>query len=294
MRSLPARHASALATLQRHAPILQLHLATLLFGTAGVIGRATALSPLTLVEARSGLGALVLLCVAWARKVPFAVKPADGSRLIALGLLLAFHWYSFFNAIRLSGVAIGLLSFSTFPIFIVLIAPYVDGKRIRKAHLLLIPVMLLGLSLMAPVQQGDWQNAAGAGWGVASGLTFALVQIMGRILVRRHSPIKISAYQNAVAALVLLPLMTRAELPTSVLTIAELLFLGIFCTALAHTLFIAGMRTVSASTVSMFTYLEPVYGCAMAALLLHEIPTVRTVAGGVVILLAAYAALRTR
>ncbi|MBB5411218.1 drug/metabolite transporter (DMT)-like permease [Paraburkholderia sp. HC6.4b] len=274
------------------APHLQLHVATLLFGIAGVIGRATSLSPFTLVEARASLAAFALIYVAWIRKLPLGVELAHRLWFVMLGLLLAFHWYSFFHAIQLSGVTIGLLSFSSFPIFVVLLAPYVDRSRMRKRDLILVPVMLIGLRLMLPGSDIDLHNLAGPLWGLASGLTFAIMQIVGRVLVKHHSPIKVSAYQNAIAALVLLPFMVHAVLPETGIELGEILFLGLFCTALAHTLFISGMRSVTAQTASMFTYLEPVYGIGMAALLLHEIPSVQTLSGGVIILASVFLASR--
>ena len=51
-----------------------------------------------------------------------------------------------------------------------------------------------------------------------------------------------------------------------------LVVLGAACTALAHTLFIACMRAVTAHTASVVTALEPVYGIALAAWLLGEYP----------------------
>src|SRR4029078_9291430 len=73
---------------------------------------------------------------------------------------------------------------------------------------------------------------------------------------------------------------------------ALLLVLGVACTGLAHTLFIASMQRLSAHTASVVAALEPVYGIALAALLLQEIPTVRTLAGGVLIVAAALVASR--
>ena len=286
--------ASAVAPSSAIAPYLQLHVATLLFGIAGVIGRATALSPFILVEARASLAAWALFYVAWIRKLPLGAELAHRLWFAVLGLLLAFHWYSFFQAIQLSGVTIGLLSFSSFPIFVVLLAPYVDGSQARKRDFILIPVMLIGLRLMMPQPDIDLHNLIGPLWGIASGFSFAIMQIVGRSLVKHHSPIKVSAYQNAVAALVLLPFMQRAALPETALALGELLFLGIFCTALAHTLFISGMRFVSAQTASMFTYLEPVYGIGIAALLLHEIPSLQTLSGGAIILASVYIASRSQ
>jgi drug/metabolite transporter (DMT)-like permease len=68
--------------------------------------------------------------------------------------------------------------------------------------------------------------------------------------------------------------------------------LGIVCTGLAHTLFIASMRRVSAHSASVVASLEPVYGIALAAWLLGEKPDGLTMAGGVLIVVAALIASR--
>ncbi len=65
-----------------------------------------------------------------------------------------------------------------------------------------------------------------------------------------------------------------------------LLVLGVVCTALAHTLFIQALRGVSARLAAIASALEPVYGIALAWLLLGEAPAPRTLGGGAVILLA--------
>jgi drug/metabolite transporter (DMT)-like permease len=68
--------------------------------------------------------------------------------------------------------------------------------------------------------------------------------------------------------------------------------LGVFCTALAHTLFISSLRRLSAHTASVVSALEPVYGIALAAGLLAEIPGPRTLAGAALIVTAAVLASR--
>src|SRR5882672_5687379 len=103
-----ALQATSISTAQRktRSAIFQLHLATLLFGLAGVIGRVTGLNPLMLVEARAGLAALALLCVAGINGISLRVHRAQRMRFVLIGLLLAFHWYSFFLAIQSSGVTV--------------------------------------------------------------------------------------------------------------------------------------------------------------------------------------------
>jgi drug/metabolite transporter (DMT)-like permease len=52
------------------------------------------------------------------------------------------------------------------------------------------------------------------------------------------------------------------------------------------------MQRLSAHTASVVAALEPVYAIALAALLLHEIPSARTLAGGALIVAAALVASR--
>jgi drug/metabolite transporter (DMT)-like permease len=71
-----------------------------------------------------------------------------------------------------------------------------------------------------------------------------------------------------------------------------LVVLGAACTALAHTLFIASLRRVSAQVASIIAGLEPVYGIAFAAVLLGEAPGVREVVGATLLVAAAIVASR--
>ncbi len=75
--------------------------------------------------------------------------------------------------------------------------------------------------------------------------------------------------------------------PLALKDLALLSFLGVFCTAIAHTLFIKGMRRVKAQVASIIATLEPVYGIILAVILLKEIPSLRTISGGILIVLSA-------
>jgi len=272
--------------------VLQLHIATFLFGLSGVVGQLNKLDVLMVVAGRAGLAALGLF--AWARfkGIGLRTSPAEQRRYLLIGILLAFHWTSFFLSIRLSSVAVGLLTFSCFPIFVILLGPLFGNGRIRPGDFALVAVLMLGLRLVVPGSFDSAGDLAGPLWGIASGLSFAVIQLLNHALVQNEDPVKISVYQNGIASLALLPLLDASMLPATASAMAQLVFLGLACTALAHTLFIAGMRRVGAQTASMFTYLEPVYGILLAALLLGEIPTLGMMAGGVIILGAVFFATR--
>jgi len=125
-------------------------------------------------------------------------------------------------------------------------------------------------------------------WGLAAGATFALLSVTNRALTHSYTSLAISLYQDGVAAIVLLPalLFVHPAAPLTSKQVVALLILGLACTALAHTLFIAGLRTLTAQLASLIASLEPVWGILFALLLLGERPTGRTLTGGAIILAA--------
>ena len=76
----------------------------------------------------------------------------------------------------------------------------------------------------------------------------------------------------AIAPLTSLALSTRE--------VVLLLVLGVLCTAVAHTLFIESLAVLRTQTASIISALEPVYGILLAALVLGEVPSFRTLVGG--------------
>jgi drug/metabolite transporter (DMT)-like permease len=94
----------------------------------------------------------------------------------------------------------------------------------------------------------------------------------------------IALYQDLFAAAVLLPFVFTGGQSITIYELLLLAVLGVLCTAVAHSLFIAGMHGVSARTASMIACLEPVYGALLAVLLLGDSLPLRTVLGGIVVL----------
>ncbi|MCP4672446.1 MAG: DMT family transporter, partial [Desulfobacula sp.] len=125
----------------------------------------------------------------------------------------------------------------------------------------------------------------GAISGIFSGFTFALLALVNRKNTKTSHPITIAFYQNLFASLFLvLPIMTIQTPLPGFSDLPNLIFLGVFCTALAHTLFINSLSFIKARTASVITGLEPVYGIILAFIILNETPGTRTLAGGLVII----------
>jgi drug/metabolite transporter (DMT)-like permease len=264
---------------------LRLHLAVLLFGLAGLFGKLVHVSPVTLVFARTSFAALVL--AGWLRLKPEPARtgpPRADARLWLTGVLLAFHWVAFFQAIQLSSVALALLTFSSFPVFVTFLEPVFFRERLRGRDLLTAAGVVAGLWLLVPGPEVGRPVAFGALYGLLSGLSFALLALVNRGLARAHSPVRIGAAQNLAAACVLLPLAAASGDRPGITDLLLMAVLGVLCTAVAHVLFIGSLSQLRAQVASVVTALEAVYGVVFAYFLLGEVPSARTLAGGSVIL----------
>lgn len=273
----------------RLSGLVRVNVATVFFGLAGVLGKLSGLPAPLITLGRvvfAGLTLGVFAGVSRARLRPRARR--DLALLVAQGLILALHWTAFFQSIAVSSVAIGLLAFSSFPLFTAAFEPMILGQRPRRIEIAAALLILPGVYLLAPgFALGD-HTTVGVLWGLLGGATFALLSVINRGLTRRYSPVVISLYQDGVATLALLPalLFFPASAALSGRNLLILLTLGVVCTALAHTLFIAGLRDVRAQVASLITTLEPIWGILFAFLVLGEIPAAGTLAGGALILLA--------
>lgn len=275
--------------MSRSRSLLAVHAAVALFGLAGLFGKWLTLQPHFIVLGRVVFAAAALALIIRLSGGRFSIRrKIDGGLFLLQGLILAVHWILFFESIRVSTVAVGLLAYSSFPVFTAFLEPLFFRTRLSRRHLGLSLACLAGVFLLVPRFSWSERVFQGVVTGLGAGATFALLSIINRKLSFRYASPVVAFYQDAGAALFLLP---AALLKPPALTgrdFALLAILGLLCTALAHTLFIAGMRRLSAQTASIISALEPVYGIALAALLLGERPSARTIAGGLIILTAVF------
>jgi drug/metabolite transporter (DMT)-like permease len=284
MKEASANHAAHFRALG------SLHLAVLLFGFAGLFGKWIALAPVTIVFGRSAIACIALALLLRAGRESEPRGASFEWRLAGGGIVLALHWVAFFQAIQMANVAIGLLGFASFPLFVLLLEALLRERILRRAEWTTALLVTAGLLLLVPELSIDNRTVRGLIWGVVSGFSFALLAVMNRGLASRRSATSIAFWQNGIAAAALLPLVAVTPTVLTPRDVGLLIVLGVVCTALAHTLFIRSLRALSAHVASVVAALEPVYGIALAFLLLGERPELRTLIGATMIVGAAMVA----
>ena len=267
----------------RKRAVIQVNIAVLLFGMAGLFAKWIGLPALLITFGRVYLSSVTLGLFMLVRRQSFRVGKREGALLVLAGAVLALHWWSFLESIQLSTVAIGTITFSAFPLFVTLIEPLSLRKRPELRDIAAAVMILIGVLITVPAYSFGNRVFLGAAVGLGSALCYAVLTVVNRQLSGRIGGMATAFYEQATAAAVLLPFAVSAKIRPSVSDLALLAFLGVVTTAIAHTLFITGLKSVPASTAGLFSSLETVYSIVLAYLLLGEVPAVREVIGAAII-----------
>ena len=246
--------------------------------------------PFTLVLARVGLGAAVLIPLVWAvghrlprtalEWWPFLVQAGISSVIPFSLIVYGQHHIA-------SGLA-GVLNATT-PLFTLIVARLFAGDALTPNK---TAGVLLGIAGVAVLMGPDALTANSASLlGMLCVLGAALSYGFSALWMRRLRhipPIVSAASQLSCAALMLLPMAAVADsfwllpLPPAPALLA-ILGLAVFSTALAFIVFFRISASAGPSNVMLVTLLIPVTATALGVLVLGEALTVYQVAGALII-----------
>ena len=265
--------------------LLILNIGVLFISTSGVLGRYIALPPPVSIWFRSLIAILILLLYCRYKKFTFKIEWKKYSLpVFCSGFLMALHWITYFFALQWSNVAIGMLSLFTYPIITVFLEPLFLPVKLQKRHLFLGILILFGIYFLVP----DFNIQNTSTQGLLIGLFSAVSYSLRNIILKKSNAMGNESvqmiYQLAVVIILLLPVHwiypnidIRSQWP-------YLLILGIFTTAVGHTLFLGSFSHFRISTVSIISSIQPLFGVLLGIFFLSEIPDLKSMLGGALIL----------
>jgi drug/metabolite transporter (DMT)-like permease len=269
----------------KNKSLIEIHVAVFLFGISGLFGKLLLLSPMMIVLGRVFFSSVFLLIIMLYLKKDIKLKEQKHYfYFVLMGVILAIHWSTFFKSIQVSTVAIGLLTFSTFPVFVTFFEPYFFKEKIKLSDVFIAIVTFLGVVLVIPKFELGNNLTEGALWGIVSSFTYAILSMLNRKYVKEYSSTVIAFYEQFVATIVLIPFLFLQKPIFQPKDILLLILLGTVFTGISHSLFINGLKNIKTQVAGIISSLEPVYGIILAVFLLREIPTLREILGGFIIL----------
>lgn len=269
----------------------------ILWGTSGLFTRLIPASAQTFVFADALIGVVILaLLLFFTGQYRELLNLKSLAVAIAVGFLMTITGVLFFQALLLTSITNTLLSHYTMPVFVILLAPLFLGERSNRSVLVALPVALAGLAIILPLEDLSLGNmdVVGIGFAVASAIFYALNIIWTRRLGSRLSPLPVAFGTYVASAVSLAPfVLSQPSGVQAMINYAPLFILkGVAISALPMVAYAWCLSEIEAQRVSIIGFLEPLSAIVLAAIFFAEIPSVRTLIGGLLILAAGYWVLR--
>ena len=130
--------------------IIELNMALICISTSGALGRYIDMPVPITIGLRAVLGGLFIFLFCKWKKFDFHVAGEDRKMILLGGILMALHWITYFYSLKLSNVAIGMLSLFTYPVITAFLEPLLLKTKFQKMHLILGALVLLGIYFLVP------------------------------------------------------------------------------------------------------------------------------------------------
>lgn len=264
--------------------IISLHIAVMLFGLAGVIGKFVSVPAILVTFGRVFFSSIFLLIIILIKKDNWKLKKRDYSYVIVAGIILAIHWFTFLQAIQIATVAIGTITFATFPIFVTFLEPLIYHEKLEIKNVTMAIIMFTGVLITVPEFSLANQMTLGIVVGMISAFSYAILCLFNRYLSLNYSGTIICLYEQGVATIILFPTIFFVTTTINSLDLGAIIFLGIVCTAIAHSIYVNSLKKIKVQTASIISSMESVYSIIFAFLLLNEMMAFKELLGGLIII----------
>jgi drug/metabolite transporter (DMT)-like permease len=259
----------------------------LLISTSGVLGRYITLNPFVTIFYRTLLAAIIFYIFCRWRKLDLRLaNKRDVIKVVISGILMAGHWVTYFFALRYSNVAIGILSLFTYPVLTASLEPLILKTRFSKAHIGLGVLVLFGIYFLVPEISFQNNYTIAVLFGILSGVLYALRNLLMKQEIEKYNGSVLMMYQIVVVAAVLSPVLFFSDFQQVLSQWAPLLTLAIVTTCIGHTLFLISLRNFSATAASIMSSAQPLYAIILGVIFLAEVPSLKTIIGGALIISA--------
>ncbi len=259
--------------LEKYKYHIWLHITVLIFGLTGVLGKLIETDSYLLVWYRVAIALIALFGYFILNKHSLKVDKKLLGKILLVGIIIAVHWVTFFEAIKQSNVSVALVCFSSSTLFTSLIEPLYFKRKIKPYELIFGLLIIIGLYFIFSF---EFKYITGMLLSVFSAALASWFTVLNGILIKKTNSKTISFYELLGAfGIVTIYLLSTSGLNFSIpiSDIKWLLILGVVCTAFAFLLSVEVMKKISPYTVTISVNLEPIYSILLALLIWPESET---------------------
>ncbi len=260
---------------KRKKAYIETHIAVLLFGFTAILGKLISLSAFQLVWWRVLITGISLVAFNEVRKGYTKLPKTQRRKFLLIGVLVGIHWVCFYGSIKYANASIALVTFATIALFTAFLNPLILRT---KLNLLDVVIGILIIPAMALIANNiDTSLITGFWLGILSAFLASVFTVYNKKYIKDADPILITFLEMSGAWIFLslcIPLYiftfdNTMHLP-GLLDLGYLLILSLMCTTLAYVLSLKALKYISTFESNLIYNLEPIYGIALAILILNE------------------------
>ena len=234
------------------------------------------LPPVTIAFFRQVIAAVVLAVILYIKKLFVRMPAKDVFLLFASSFFGIVLYFLFENmGLKYTTASNGSIIVAAVPIFTLITESLFYKFKITFRVIVCVIISIIGVFLVIFEKGLDFSSGYTKGNLLMIGamVTWVIYTIICKSLTGKYNGIVITAYQMGAASVLFIPLIIpefKQWQSLSAYSLANLLYLALFCSALAYYLYNAAVKGLGATVSSMFLNLIPVVSIIGGVLVLGE------------------------
>ncbi|MBQ6895783.1 MAG: DMT family transporter [Oscillospiraceae bacterium] len=258
-------------------------IASLIFGTNGIVSSYIDLSSSHIVLLRSFIGCafLFILCFAARDRFVFMQHRKQFVFLFISGMALGASWLFLFVAYIRIGVSIASLLYYCGPVIVMAVSPFIFRDKLTKTKIAGIIAVFCGLYLINGTNLGEGGDIGGIVLALMSAVMYAVMIISSKMV--KDIKGRENAALQMLGCLVIVAAVTAftdgLKISVSSEDILPVLILGVVNTGFAIWFYFSSINCLPVYTVAVCGYTEPLSAVIFSMLFLKESMTPLQAAG---------------
>ena len=171
----------------------ELHIAVFLFGLTAILGDLIQMSAMMIVWWRVVITCISLLFFVKAANIIKEIPPRLMLQFMGIGVLVALHWLTFYEAIKLANASIVLVCLATSSFFTAVLEPFVMNQKVKWYEIILGLLVIPGMILI--VNSTDISMMTGLWVGLLSAFIASLFGALNKKLVGKSDEVSITFFR---------------------------------------------------------------------------------------------------
>lgn len=268
---------------------IQLIISLIIYSTLGIVRKNIDMSSTHIIFFRALFGSITLLVIILFKKekINFKRVKVEKNKIFLSGIFMAIGWIALFESYKYLDVSFAVLIHYMSPVFVILLSPIVLKEKLTKSKVIGVILALLGM-LFVNGSMGENANLQlGIMYGLLGAAFYAFMILTNKKIIG-ISGLTVILFQLISATFVIfIYMLVTNQMNIKINTKMDLIYLillGVVHTAVACYLNFEALQKLSAQTVALLGYLDPLFSIIWANLILGEVFTIGHLIGGLLIL----------